>query len=177
TRWGGWRAGWSWGRAGFGGGSVTAKSGPVIVRSMDLSPSSCRSRGGLAPACTSSDQGRTRTAIEMHVTPKPALMHRCWRPTSTYQQFVRVHNLAHNGNTSRRFYILKTHPFWEVIAASNTLNTPKVTATNCMRPLARWAWGVSKKLDSLCRSGRTKSWIKVKNPNSPAAAGGEDGTF
>jgi hypothetical protein len=77
----------------------------------------------------------------MHVTPKPALMHRCWRPTSTYQQFVRVHNLAHNGNTSRRFYILKTHPFWEVIAASNTLNTPKVTATNCMRPLASWAWG------------------------------------
>jgi bifunctional non-homologous end joining protein LigD len=28
---------------------------------------------------------------------------------------------------------------------------------------------VSKRLDSKNRSGRTKSWIKVKNPDAPAA--------
>jgi bifunctional non-homologous end joining protein LigD len=36
---------------------------------------------------------------------------------------------------------------------------------------------VSKELDSPYRSGRTKSWIKVKNPNAPAATRAEDGTF
>jgi bifunctional non-homologous end joining protein LigD len=36
---------------------------------------------------------------------------------------------------------------------------------------------VSKKLDPPYRSGRTKSWIKVKNPKSPAATRAIDGTF
>jgi ATP-dependent DNA ligase len=36
---------------------------------------------------------------------------------------------------------------------------------------------VSKKIDSTYRSGRTKSWIKVKNPNAPAATRAIDGTF
>ena len=36
---------------------------------------------------------------------------------------------------------------------------------------------VSKKLDSPYRSGRTKSWIKVKNPKSSAATRAIDGTF
>jgi bifunctional non-homologous end joining protein LigD len=36
---------------------------------------------------------------------------------------------------------------------------------------------VSKKLDAPYRSGRTKSWIKVKNPKSPAATRAIDGTF
>jgi len=36
---------------------------------------------------------------------------------------------------------------------------------------------VSKKLDSTYRSGRTKSWIKVKNPNAPAATRAIEGTF
>jgi ATP-dependent DNA ligase len=33
---------------------------------------------------------------------------------------------------------------------------------------------VSKKLGSAYRSGRSKSWIKVKNPNAPAAQRFED---
>jgi bifunctional non-homologous end joining protein LigD len=36
---------------------------------------------------------------------------------------------------------------------------------------------VSKKLDSLYRSGKSKAWIKVKNPNAPAATRAVDGTF
>src|SRR5262245_35139380 len=36
---------------------------------------------------------------------------------------------------------------------------------------------VSKKLNAPYRSGRTKSWIKVKNPNSPAATRALDGTL
>ena len=36
---------------------------------------------------------------------------------------------------------------------------------------------VSKKLDSTYRSGPSKAWIKVKNPNAPAATRAEDGTF
>jgi bifunctional non-homologous end joining protein LigD len=36
---------------------------------------------------------------------------------------------------------------------------------------------VSKKLNAPYRSGRTKSWIKVKNPKSPAATRAIDGTF
>jgi bifunctional non-homologous end joining protein LigD len=36
---------------------------------------------------------------------------------------------------------------------------------------------VSKKLDAPYRSGRTKSWIKVKNPKAPAATRAIDGTF
>jgi bifunctional non-homologous end joining protein LigD len=36
---------------------------------------------------------------------------------------------------------------------------------------------VSKKLDAPYRSGRTKSWIKVKNPKSPAATRAIDGSF
>ena len=36
---------------------------------------------------------------------------------------------------------------------------------------------VSKKLDSPYRSGRTKSWIKVKNQKSAAATRAIDGTF
>jgi hypothetical protein len=36
---------------------------------------------------------------------------------------------------------------------------------------------VSKKLNAPYRSGRTKSWIKVKNPKSPAATRAVDGTF
>jgi bifunctional non-homologous end joining protein LigD len=36
---------------------------------------------------------------------------------------------------------------------------------------------VSKKLDAAYRSGPSKSWIKVKNPNAPAAMRVLDGTF
>jgi len=36
---------------------------------------------------------------------------------------------------------------------------------------------VSKKLNAPYRSGPTKSWIKVKNPNAPAATRAQDGTF
>jgi bifunctional non-homologous end joining protein LigD len=36
---------------------------------------------------------------------------------------------------------------------------------------------VSKKLNAPYRSGPSKAWIKVKNPNSPAATRAIDGTF
>ena len=36
---------------------------------------------------------------------------------------------------------------------------------------------VSKKLDAPYRSGRSRTWIKVKNPKSPAATRAKDGTF
>ena len=36
---------------------------------------------------------------------------------------------------------------------------------------------VSKKLDAPYRSGPSKTWIKVKNPKSPAATHATDGTF
>ena len=36
---------------------------------------------------------------------------------------------------------------------------------------------VSKRLDAPYRSGKSKSWIKVKNPNAPAATRAIDGTF
>lgn len=36
---------------------------------------------------------------------------------------------------------------------------------------------LSKKLDAPYRSGRSGTWIKVKNPNAPAAARALDGTF
>ena len=36
---------------------------------------------------------------------------------------------------------------------------------------------VSKKLNSPYKSGPSKAWIKVKNPNAPAATRAIDGTF
>ena len=36
---------------------------------------------------------------------------------------------------------------------------------------------VSKRLDAPYRSGKPKAWIKVKNPNAPAATRAADGTF
>ena len=36
---------------------------------------------------------------------------------------------------------------------------------------------VAKRIDSPYRSGRSRTWIKVKNPNSPAALRIEEGTF
>ena len=36
---------------------------------------------------------------------------------------------------------------------------------------------VSKKLSAPYRSGPSKAWIKVKNPNAPAATRTIDGTF
>jgi bifunctional non-homologous end joining protein LigD len=36
---------------------------------------------------------------------------------------------------------------------------------------------VSKKLDAPYRSGPSRTWIKVKNPNAPAATRALDGTF
>jgi len=36
---------------------------------------------------------------------------------------------------------------------------------------------VSQKVDAPCRSGRSKSWLKVKNPSAPAATRAIDGTF
>jgi bifunctional non-homologous end joining protein LigD len=36
---------------------------------------------------------------------------------------------------------------------------------------------VSKRLDAPYRSGRARSWIKVKNPKAPAATRAQDGTF
>jgi ATP-dependent DNA ligase len=36
---------------------------------------------------------------------------------------------------------------------------------------------VSKKLDSPYKSGPSKAWLKIKNPNAPAATRAIDGTF
>ena len=36
---------------------------------------------------------------------------------------------------------------------------------------------VSKRLNSVYRSGPSKTWLKTKNPKSPAATRVEDGTF
>jgi bifunctional non-homologous end joining protein LigD len=36
---------------------------------------------------------------------------------------------------------------------------------------------VSKRLDAPYRSGPSKNWIKVKNPDAPAATRTADGTF
>jgi bifunctional non-homologous end joining protein LigD len=36
---------------------------------------------------------------------------------------------------------------------------------------------VSKKLDAPYRSGPSKAWLKIKNPNAPAATRVVDGTF
>jgi ATP-dependent DNA ligase len=36
---------------------------------------------------------------------------------------------------------------------------------------------VSKKIDAPYRSGPSKAWIKVKNPNAPAVTRAADGTF
>jgi len=36
---------------------------------------------------------------------------------------------------------------------------------------------VSKRIDAPYRSGRARSWIKVKNPKAPAATRAQDGTF
>jgi bifunctional non-homologous end joining protein LigD len=36
---------------------------------------------------------------------------------------------------------------------------------------------VSKRIDSPYRSGRVKTWVKTKNPKSPAALRIEEGTF
>ena len=36
---------------------------------------------------------------------------------------------------------------------------------------------VAKRADSLYRSGRSKSWLKIKNPKSPAMLRVEEGTF
>jgi ATP-dependent DNA ligase len=35
----------------------------------------------------------------------------------------------------------------------------------------------SKRIDSPYRSGRVKTWVKTKNPKSPAALRIEEGTF
>jgi hypothetical protein len=37
--------------------------------------------------------------------------------------------------------------------------------------------GISTKLDAPYRSGPSKTWIKVKNPKSPATTRAADGTF
>ena len=36
---------------------------------------------------------------------------------------------------------------------------------------------MAKRADSLYRSGRSKSWLKIKNPKSPAMLRIEEGTF
>jgi bifunctional non-homologous end joining protein LigD len=36
---------------------------------------------------------------------------------------------------------------------------------------------VSKKLNALYKSGPSKAWLKIKNPNAPAATRVIDGTF
>jgi bifunctional non-homologous end joining protein LigD len=36
---------------------------------------------------------------------------------------------------------------------------------------------VSKRLTSVYRSGPSRTWIKIKNPNAPAATRATDGTF
>jgi len=36
---------------------------------------------------------------------------------------------------------------------------------------------VSKRIDAPYRSGRARSWLKVKNPMAPAATRAQDGTF
>jgi hypothetical protein len=61
--------------------------------------------------------------------------------------------------------------------ASNTWNTPRATATNCLLPPLGLEGIVSKKLDAPYRSGPSKTWIKVKNPKAPAATRAIDGAF
>jgi ATP-dependent DNA ligase len=36
---------------------------------------------------------------------------------------------------------------------------------------------VSKRIDASYRSGRARSWLKIKNPKAPAATRAQDGTF
>jgi bifunctional non-homologous end joining protein LigD len=36
---------------------------------------------------------------------------------------------------------------------------------------------VSKKINAPYKSGRSKAWLKIKNPNAPAATRAADGTF
>ena len=66
----------------------------------------------------------------------------------------------------------------DTVAASSTSNTLRAMATDCLLPRASSARGiVSKKFDAPYRSGSSKTWIKVKNPNAPAATRVIDGTF
>jgi hypothetical protein len=63
------------------------------------------------------------------------------------------------------------------------LNSPRLTALRRRRRdvqgslQARLEGIVSKKLDAPYRSGPSKTWIKVKNPEAPAATRAIDGTF
>ena len=61
----------------------------------------------------------------------------------------------------------------------NMWNTPRGTATGYSVPSALIGLEgiVSKKLDAPYRSGKSKAWIKVKNPKAPAATRAIDGTF
>jgi bifunctional non-homologous end joining protein LigD len=91
--------------------------------------------------------------------------------------------LMHNGEDIRR------KPFAErkailrkvlvPVAVFNTSNTPKVTARKCSKPSASLALRgiVSKKLDAPYKSGPSKAWLKIKNPDAPAATRALDGTF
>jgi bifunctional non-homologous end joining protein LigD len=62
--------------------------------------------------------------------------------------------------------------------ASSTLKTPKpwrkLFEAVCNLGLEGI---VSKRLTSVYRSGTSRTWIKVKNPNAPAATRALDGTF
>jgi len=69
--------------------------------------------------------------------------------------------------------------FCGMVRASNTSSTQRAMATNYSRRSASWGLEsvVSKKLNAPYRSGLSRTWIKVKNPKSPAATRVIDGTF
>jgi ATP-dependent DNA ligase len=54
---------------------------------------------------------------------------------------------------------------------------PRDMAIKCLPPSVTSVLRVSKRLDAPYRSGPSKSWIKVKNPDAPAATRAIDGTF
>ena len=58
-------------------------------------------------------------------------------------------------------------------------NTPKATAARCSKLSASSAWRdcFKEARCALSRSGPSKTWIKVKNPEAPAATRAIDGTF
>jgi bifunctional non-homologous end joining protein LigD len=61
----------------------------------------------------------------------------------------------------------------------STWSTPRATAGKCFKRFVSLVLKefVSKKLIAPYRSGPSKVWIKIKNPNAPAATRATDGTF
>jgi ATP-dependent DNA ligase len=56
------------------------------------------------------------------------------------------------------------------VSASSSAPTPTKTALQSSSRLAAWGWEgiVSKRLSAPYRSGPSRDWLKIKNPDSPA---------